>query len=155
MAVAARTLGQAFARTAPATASFRPSVACSSARFALPIQSFRASSRRGYTSGADAGKSFSSFYWGIGAVALGSAGAYYYLNRDGLTSSANKTPSVFTPSKDDYQKVYNEIARLLVENDNYDDGSYGPVCYPKFSKYGRPRCLIAYCIGSCSISLAR
>lgn len=34
---------------------------------------------------------------------------------------------MFTPSKEDYQKVYNEIARHLEEKDDYDDGSYGPV----------------------------
>lgn len=130
MANAARTVGQAFARTAPAT--FRCATPRQSARLALPIQSFRASSRRGYASGADTGKSSSGFYWGLGAVALGGAGAFYYLNRDGMTSSSNKSLSVFVPGKDDYQKVYNEIARLLVEYDNYDDGSYGPVCSQKF-----------------------
>ncbi|UZP33724.1 hypothetical protein NXS19_001540 [Fusarium pseudograminearum] len=34
---------------------------------------------------------------------------------------------VFNPSKEDYQKVYNEIAARLEEKDDYDDGSYGPV----------------------------
>ncbi|CDK24382.1 unnamed protein product [Kuraishia capsulata CBS 1993] len=30
-------------------------------------------------------------------------------------------------SQEDYQKVYNQIAGLLQEKDEYDDGSYGPV----------------------------
>ena len=33
----------------------------------------------------------------------------------------------FTPQKSDYQQVYNHIAKLLEERDEYDDGSYGPV----------------------------
>ncbi|KAK5143086.1 heme peroxidase [Oleoguttula sp. CCFEE 6159] len=33
----------------------------------------------------------------------------------------------FVPTKDDYQQVYNHIAKLLEEHDEYDDGSYGPV----------------------------
>ena len=31
------------------------------------------------------------------------------------------------PKQEDYQKLYNEIAALLQEKDDYDDGSYGPV----------------------------
>lgn len=31
------------------------------------------------------------------------------------------------PMKEDYQKVYNEITRLLGVDCNYDDGSYGPI----------------------------
>lgn len=31
------------------------------------------------------------------------------------------------PTKEDYQKVYNEIASRLEEDYNYDDGSYGPI----------------------------
>ncbi len=41
--------------------------------------------------------------------------------------SKGKTKGVFTPKKEDYQKVYDEIAHLLEEKDEYDDGSYGPV----------------------------
>lgn len=33
----------------------------------------------------------------------------------------------FVPEKKDYQRVYNMIAKLLDEKDEYDDGSYGPV----------------------------
>jgi cytochrome c peroxidase len=31
------------------------------------------------------------------------------------------------PSREDYQRVYNEIASRLGEDDDYDDGSYGPI----------------------------
>jgi cytochrome c peroxidase len=62
---------------------------------------------------------------GLGAVAVGGAGAFWYLSSD----STAKTDVPFVPTKDDYQKVYDEIAHLLVEKDEYDDGSYGPVSY--------------------------
>ena len=73
----------------------------------------------------------SSYYWAAGALAAAGAGGYFYYNNGGFTNlkegSAKETPGMFTPSKDDYQKVYNTIAKLLGEKDNYDDGSYGPV----------------------------
>jgi cytochrome c peroxidase len=130
MASAARTFSRAFAQSAPATSSFR-SAAQRTGRFSLPAQTFRASSRRGYSSEAGPEKSSNAFYWGLGAVAVGGAGAFYYLNDGNLTGA--KTNTVFVPTKEDYQKVYDEIARLLVEKDEYDDGSYGPVCYPSLT----------------------
>lgn len=39
------------------------------------------------------------------------------------------TPTIFKPTKEDYQKVYNDIASHM-EDDDYDDGSYGPVDIP-------------------------
>ena len=73
----------------------------------------------------------SSYYWAAGALAAAGAGGYFYYNNGGFTNlkegSAKETRGVFTPSKDDYQKVYNAVAKLLEEKDNYDDGSYGPV----------------------------
>ncbi|EEQ91322.1 heme peroxidase [Blastomyces dermatitidis] len=129
MASAARTFTRAFARATPATctsSSIRTS-ARNTARFALPAQTFRGGSRRGYASGPEAGKSSRNLYIGLGAVLFGGAGAFYYFNSDGLNAAAAKPTGPFTPTKDDYQKVYDEIARLLVEKDDYDDGSYGPV----------------------------
>lgn len=41
--------------------------------------------------------------------------------------SSGETRGLFTPKKEDYQEVYNAIAKLLEEKDDYDDGSYGPV----------------------------
>lgn len=89
----------------------------------MPAQAFRASRRRGYASGPDA-KSSGGLIWGLGALALGGAGAFYYLSADHL---GVKTDANFVPTKEDFQKVYDEIAKLLVEKDDYDDGSYGPV----------------------------
>jgi cytochrome c peroxidase len=37
------------------------------------------------------------------------------------------TTPVFIPTTRDYQKVYDAIAKRLVDEDDYDDGSYGPV----------------------------
>ena len=83
------------------------------------------SSRRGYTSSAPKSSS-SKLYLGIGAAALAGAGGYYFSN-SGQAIKLEAKPSSFAPTKDDYQNVYNEIARLLEEKDEYDDGSYGPV----------------------------
>jgi len=69
----------------------------------------------------------------VGLGLIGAAG-YYAYTHDLLASafasaqaSGLKTGGAFTPTKDDFQKVYNDIAELL-ENNDYDDGSYGPVC---------------------------
>jgi cytochrome c peroxidase len=131
MASAARTLTRALSRAAtPVTSSsssIRSGVFRNSARFAVPAQSLRASGRRGYSTGQDGTKSSTGLYWGLGAVAAGGAGAFWYLSSD----SKPKTDVPFVPTKDDYQKVYDEIAHLLVEKDEYDDGSYGPVRHPR------------------------
>ena len=126
---------------APLTSSTFPFASASSplktaarfnARSNLVRQPFK-SSRRNYSSGPEATKSSSgSTYWivGIAALAVG-GGGYFYYNNGGVTNlkegSSKETRGVFTPSKEDYQKVYNEIAARLEEKDDYDDGSYGPV----------------------------
>ncbi|RMJ11466.1 hypothetical protein PHISP_08878, partial [Aspergillus sp. HF37] len=38
--------------------------------------------------------------------------------------SAGQSAGVFKPTVEDYQKVYNAIAKQLWEKDDYDDGSY-------------------------------
>jgi cytochrome c peroxidase len=48
--------------------------------------------------------------------------SYYMFARRAILGYANSKPS-----KENYQRVYNEIASRLRENDNYDDGSYGPI----------------------------
>jgi cytochrome c peroxidase len=125
MVSAARTFARAI-RSTPATSAFKTSVR--NAAFALPRQTFRQQSRRGYTS--EPTKSSSSgLYIGIGALALGGAGYYFYTQGNGslLSGSASETKGLFVPKQEDYQKVYNEIASRLEEKDDYDDGSYGPV----------------------------
>ncbi|KAN0068429.1 hem peroxidase [Elaphomyces granulatus] len=117
MASAARSLTRAVTRP-------KPAFSCRLIARTVPAQSFRNSSRRGYSSEAKSGKSSNGILWGIALAAAGGAGAYFYLNGGEVKV---KTPAPFVPTKEDYQKVYNEIARLLVEKDEYDDGSYGPV----------------------------
>ena len=134
MASAARSASRALLRSSPAT-SFRP--AARSARFALPTQAFRASSRRGYSTegGPSSGsgpkaeegpkteelpKKSSNTPVILGLLAAGGAGVYFYLN--GSDVSAKN----FVPTQQDYQKVYDEIASRL-DDSEYDDGSYGPV----------------------------
>ncbi|KAB2575097.1 peroxidase [Lasiodiplodia theobromae] len=123
MASAARSV---FARNAllrSAPASVRSSAARSS-RFAVPAQTFRHQSRRGYSSEAGKSSGPNPAVW-VGALAvLGGAGYYAYSSIQGVQAES-KGP--FTPKFEDYQKVYNVIAKALEENDNYDDGSYGPV----------------------------
>lgn len=76
-------------------------------------------------------------YWALGAVALAAGGTYYYMNNESFAAAQKP----FVPTKEDYQKVYDEIAHLLVEKDDYDDGSYGPVslllflyCLPGYAR---------------------
>jgi cytochrome c peroxidase len=118
MAAAARSASRAFLRSTPATSSFRP--AARSARFNLPSQAFRASSRRGYASEAGPPKSSKTPIF-LGLAAGAGAGVYFYLNGNDITA---KGP--FTPTQKDYQNVYNEIASRM-DDEKYDDGSYGPV----------------------------
>ena len=118
MATAARTASRAFVRSTPVASSFRP--AARTARFSLPAQAFRASSRRGYSSQAETPKS-SKLPIILGLAAAGGAGAYFYLNGGDISAKSN-----FVPTKEDYQKVYDEIAKRM-DDENFDDGSYGPV----------------------------
>jgi cytochrome c peroxidase len=66
-------------------------------------------------------------------VAAAGAGTFYYFNKREVDEfhvtkgSAGETKGIFKPTQSDYQKVYDKIAHLLVEKDDYDDGSYGPV----------------------------
>ncbi|ERT01891.1 cytochrome c peroxidase [Sporothrix schenckii 1099-18] len=81
--------------------------------------------RRYYSSETPKPGSSSSLLWvGVGAVGVGAAA--YYLTQNGSASAA-APKAAFKPEFKDYQAVYNEIAKLLQEHDEYDDGSYGPV----------------------------
>ncbi|KAH7133522.1 heme peroxidase [Dactylonectria macrodidyma] len=85
-----------------------------------PRQAFQ-QGRRHYSS-EPAQKSSSLWIWLTGAGAALGGGYYFYAN--GASAGAAK---VVNPTKEDYQKVYNEIASRLEENEDYDDGSFGPV----------------------------
>lgn len=128
MASTTRTFVRATKHFTPLTLSIRSTSQTS--RFILPRQSYQQSSRRGYASGAGSNGPKTGLYVGVGLIAA-AAGTYYYLNNGAVfnlkESSSKESRGVFTPKKEDYQKVYNEIARLLVEKDDWDDGSYGPV----------------------------
>jgi cytochrome c peroxidase len=129
MASAARSVTCIAARSAALKAPLRTSVAPSSR--SLFLSQAARSSRRGYSSGPNPSSSGgSSLYWGLGAAAIAGAGGFYFYNSQNATltqSSDGKSKGVFVPKQEDYQKVYNYIAKLLQEKDEYDDGSYGPV----------------------------
>ena len=128
MASASRTVSRAL-RTA--TPGFR-STTTRSARFAAPSQTaFRKQWQRGYATGTDEGKDKfegnpTGLIWGAGALLAG-AGVYglYTWKPEFFGQEAKK--ALFVPRFEDYQKVYDMIAKRLDEKDDYDDGSYGPV----------------------------
>jgi len=82
---------------------------------------FPSTGRRGYASEAGEKKGGSGGIFALAIAVAGGAGAYFYLNGE----STPKGP--FVPTKEDYQKVYDEIAYKLANETDYDDGSYGPV----------------------------
>jgi len=126
MASTARTFARVASKSTPSTSAFKTSTR--NTAFTLPRQTFRQQSRRGYASESTK-SSYTGLYLGVGALALGGAGYYFYTQGNGslLSGSAGETKGVFTPKFEDYQKVYNEVAARLEEKDDYDDGSYGPV----------------------------
>jgi cytochrome c peroxidase len=89
------------------------------------IPSAKRTTNRGFaTAPSSASTAYSKWAFLLGGgLAVAGAGTLLYTRRETTTN----TEIVWVPSKDDYQKVYNEIARLLAEMDEYDDGSYGPV----------------------------
>ncbi|KAF3171766.1 heme peroxidase [Orbilia oligospora] len=90
----------------------------------------RGNGRRYYSSEA-APKSGGSGGIIFAAVAAIAGGGGYYLystgQLDSLISAAGIPAKEFVPTQEDYVKIYNEVAKRLVEFDEYDDGSYGPV----------------------------
>jgi len=79
-----------------------------------------------------AAKSNTGLYTTIGLAFAAGAGYWVYSSQDDTKGAlkegaqAAKVPANFTPTKADYQKVYNKISSIL-ETDAYDDGSYAPV----------------------------
>ena len=130
MAATARTLTRLTPRTAPINSALRLT-ATNNARLSLQRETFQSSSRRGYASGTGSTSSRFGTYATAAALAAAGGAGYFYFNNGGVMDmkkgSSGETRGVFTPKKEDYQQVYNEIAKLLEEKDDYDDGSYGPV----------------------------
>ena len=134
MAAVARSLARATIRPSPATSAFN-TAARNTTHFALPRNASRPL-RRGYASSGSRQSSNTGIYWGLGLVAAGGAGYYYFANsgqgvaesaKDGSASGTFATGGKMVPKPEDYQKVYNAIAKRLEDHDEYDDGSYGPV----------------------------
>ncbi|KAH0836172.1 hypothetical protein AYO21_08625 [Fonsecaea monophora] len=143
-ATATRTFTKAVARgTASATSSLRLA-ARSSRSSAAAKQFFQQSSRRQYSSqSAPRSSNTTTAAYGSAAAVAALAGGYYYFTTQGTAGdgrkillespealkkgSAGQSTGVFKPTAEDYQKVYNAIAKQLWEMDDYDDGSYAPV----------------------------
>ncbi|KAI8934257.1 heme peroxidase [Plenodomus lindquistii] len=126
MASASRTFSRALRTAAPSLRT----TAHSSARFVAPAQkTFGKQWQRGYASGKEEAQDKyegnpTGLIYGAGALLVGAAvyGLYTY-----QPELFGKEAKAFVPRFEDYQKVYNKIAKLLEEKDDYDDGSYGPV----------------------------
>ena len=127
MASASRTLTRALRTAAPLRSS-------SSARLAIPTQPIRHRyQRRAYSTPKDDQPDKyegnpTGLLWGAGILAAVGAGyGVYAMKPEWFGKEGKSKTAVFTPKFDDYQRVYNEIAKRLEEKDDYDDGSYGPV----------------------------
>ncbi|KAF3906637.1 Catalase-peroxidase [Dactylellina cionopaga] len=95
----------------------------------LPRQQGRGG-RRHYSSEATpkSGGSKGLVFGAIAAAIAGGGGYYLYSTGQlGDFAGAGISSKEFVPSKEDYIKIYEEIAKRLIEFDDYDDGSYGPV----------------------------
>lgn len=116
-------------RATPLASSMRPAAR----RVAVPRQAFQRQARRGYASEAPkpSGGSNTALIGGIAAVALAGIGYYSFGGaeaiKQGSAAQGQQGSATFSPSKQDYQKVYDFIAKKLIDEDDYDDGSYGPV----------------------------
>ena len=87
-----------------------------------PRRAFQQGGRRFYSAEPSKKSSSSSaLLYAAGAAVAGAGGYYLY------TRGSGASVKVFKPTKEDYQKVYDEIALRIEEMDDYDDGSYGPV----------------------------
>lgn len=109
----------AFRPALRATASSR--VATQSAR----TQGWKYAARRGLaTEASSAGKGPNYALYGL--IGAGALGAGYYFTQSAGSDDPTKVKNAASPKKVDYQAVYNAIAEVL-EAEDYDDGSYGPV----------------------------
>jgi cytochrome c peroxidase len=87
---------------------------------------FQQQSRRGYASGPTSSGSKGGVFWLIGLAAV-SGGGYYTYSQGILDGVVGVKAKPFEPKFEDYQKIYDAIAAKLVDESDYDDGSYGPV----------------------------
>ncbi|KIW34458.1 uncharacterized protein PV07_01236 [Cladophialophora immunda] len=132
--MAAITTSRAFIKVVPKSAasptcSLRAVTRPASRSLARPV--FQRCSRRHFSSQPPRRSSNSATIGLVAAIALLACGGYYFNTRVADTHTKPKagvqTTSNFKPSAKDYQNVYNAIAKAIWDNDEYDDGSYGPV----------------------------
>jgi cytochrome c peroxidase len=128
MASVSRTFNRALRTAAPSLRA----TSTRSSRFIVPSQTaFRQQSQRGYATGQEDGPDKfegnpTGLIFGAGALLVG-AGVYgLYTWKPELFGKEAKA-SLFVPRFQNYQQVYDAIAKRLQEHDDYDDGSYGPV----------------------------
>lgn len=145
MASTTRLLARCSSRASPFTASGIKSSIPHATRTTIPRSAVQTTSRRAYASGSGLPPLNSNVYI-LGGLTAGAVGVYWYFTGDvnsGLfppvpnskeapspstPTGSSSTPSASSPpAQKDYQAVYNDIARLLEDNTDYDDGSYGPV----------------------------
>ena len=131
----AKLLLRTAARAAQATpkANVRPSTFTPHVK--VPPQQGRTGSRQ-YSSASGAPKSGGgsrALIFGALAEAVGSGGYYVYSTGQLSGLSSKNSAAIakeFLPTREDFQKVYDEVAKRLIEHDDYDTyGSYGPVSY--------------------------
>lgn len=101
-------------------------------RFLAPAQAFRQQqSRRGYASSQGPDEKFegnpSGLIIGATALVLGAVGYASYVSKPEWFGAEKKVKGPFKATYQDYQAVYDAVAKHLQEKDDYDDGSYGPV----------------------------
>ena len=136
MATATRTFTRAL-RSTPASSTLKT---LTTRRLApAPRQAFQQQARRGYASSASRSSASGTAYvfGGVAAALLGGGALVYSAKRPSRATELTPRPSiaeqgrnanaVFSPKQEDYQEVYDAIAQKLIDEDEYDDGSYGPV----------------------------
>ncbi|KAF2797907.1 class II peroxidase [Melanomma pulvis-pyrius CBS 109.77] len=128
MASASRSFARALRTAAPSLRT--PSTR--TARFVAPTQAVRQQWRRGYASGnQESNEKYegnpTGLIFGATALVVGAVGYATYTQKPEWFGQAAKAKGPFTPKYEDYQKVYDAVAKELAEKDEYDDGSYGPV----------------------------
>lgn len=127
MASASRTFTRALRTAAPALRT----PATHSSRFVAPAQrAFRQQWQRGYATGQEEPDKYEGnprgLIWGAGALLAGAAAYGLYTQKPELFG-VEKVKAPFVARFENYQQVYDDIAKRLAEHDEYEDGSYGPV----------------------------
>lgn len=105
-------------RSTPAAAAFRKVAARSLAT--IPQRGFQQQAYSRHTNHGSSWSSFPLFYSGFAASIIIGAGLYASNRRQTFAEEPETT-------QPDYQAVYDAIAERLIEEDDYDDGSYGPI----------------------------